>query len=407
MNKLSDKKKNEFILTIIFSISMLLYYGLYSMSYGFISNILFKKGIANANQALIILCINICSIIMQSKASSFLDKTKKTTVATFCIWMFAAIIIFSAFTVVFLNQTKTYIIFNILCYSTILSVWPLIGVIPFKSERYGLSVDYSMPRGIGSISYAVSALIFGFVFSKFDILYSGYFYIVFCFLSIVMLVLYNKIEHAHSSFHNYNSANIESYKVNDSTIEFLKNNKMFLIYLIGVVLVSQSHMVFYTYTQQIVSRFGGGIKDIGMAYFISAAIELPVISSYRYFNKRFANKHIQIFSLIMFPVKLFLISIAKSGFQLNIIMIMQIFSYALFCMTYPYYVNEVLRKEDIVKGQALVNICFAISSVVNGIECSILFRFVDITIILYIISFTALIGALISTYSINKMSKSS
>ena len=375
------------------------------MSYGFISNILFKKGIANSDQALIILCINILSIITQSKSSAFLDRTKKITVSKFCIMMFVAIIIFSAFTILFLNETKIYIVFNILCYSTILSVWPLIGVIPFKSEKYGLSVDYSIPRGIGSVSYAVSALIFGFVFSKFDILYSGYFYIIFCFLSIIMLLLYNIIEQRYSDDKYENVEVTDNYEVNNNTLTFLKNNKMFFIYLIGVVLVSQSHMVFYTYTQQIVSRFGGGIKDIGMAYFISAAIELPVISSYKFFNKKFSNKSIQIFSLIMFPVKLFLISISRSGFELNIIMIMQIFSYALFCMTYPYYVNEVLKKEDIVKGQTLVNICFAISSVVNGIECSILFRFTDITNILYIISFTALVGAMISTYSINKMSK--
>lgn len=405
MNKLADKKKNELILTIIFSISMLLYYGLYSMSYGFISNILFKKGIANSDQALIILCINILSIITQSKSSAFLDRTKKTTVSKFCILMFAAIIVFSAFTILFLNEIKIYVVFNILCYSTILSIWPLIGVIPFKSEKYGLSVDYSIPRGIGSISYAVSALIFGFVFSKFNILYSGYFYIIFCFLSIIMLLLYNIIEQAYSDDKYENEEVTDNFEVNNNTLTFLKNNKMFFIYLIGVVLVSQSHMVFYTYTQQIVSRFGGGIKDIGMAYFISAAIELPVISSYKFFNKKFSNKSIQIFSLIMFPAKLFLISIARSGFELNIIMIMQIFSYALFCMTYPYYVNEVLKKEDIVKGQTLVNICFAISSVVNGIECSILFRFTDITNILYIISFTALIGAIISTFAIYKMSK--
>jgi len=137
-----------------------------------------------------------------------------------------------------------------------------------------------------------------------------------------------------------------------SLLSFIATYKKFSFYLFGIILIFTSFNIINIYMIKIVENVGGNETSMGTAFAIAAVLELPVMLSFSKLIRKYDIGTMLKFSAFIFTLKTLLTLLSTNIFMIYAAQSLQMLSYAIFIPGSIYYVNQVLERRDMIKGQA-------------------------------------------------------
>ena len=233
----------------------------------------------------------------------------------------------------------------IIMYALNLSTVPMLTMIAMNYINEGIYVNFGLARGIGSASWATSALLFGQVLSFFDtsILSIGYL----IFTIITLMILFTLPESQMKEVQN---------KKEGSVFTVVKNYRIFFFLLLGFCFMFAGATSIGTYLINIVKNLGGDTSLYGVAMFAMAFSELPVMMAVPKLMKKFNSVTLILIASIFYILRNYTIGLAPHLIILIIGMMFQGLSYGLFTGVITYYVTYNLETQDQMAGQTMIGI---------------------------------------------------
>lgn len=356
---------------------------------------------------------SIISIIIQPPIAAFADKTKSISIRQ--INMFFMFIGLVAGIIMFLaNNYKSVVLITYIIIRCIqITLGALINSLAMEYVNKGYQINYGLARGMASLAFAIFSTILGFLISRKnpDLLMP-----IFILLYIILMIstYYFRLDTMGEGQESYiikdKSVSIDPRnKIKDKSeeiieknisssglIEFLKNNKLFTVFVIGFALVSYSEVTINTYLINIIDDVGGDSESLGTALAIAAICELPVMFSFSRLLTRIKCSSLIKISAFFYFLKALTTLLATNIFMVYFAQALQMFSFAIFIPASVYYVNAIIPKKDSVKGQTILSVAIqAIAGVLANVVGGRLQDLHGTSLMLLVGTLVTLVGMLI------------
>ena len=307
-------------------------------------------------------CAGLLSALLQAAVGHMLDEKLCTwkqhlTVAALMNAAILALLLLPGGRVGYALLFAVYII----CLNTMV---PVMNTACFYYARKGITIEFGSARAFGSLSYAIIALILGYltgIFKEVSVPVTGMIVMIVTFLIVRSLPYYGA---------DTSAAGQEAHKDREtgtSTDNFLRKYPYFIVMLIGFALILALHNVFNVYILMIIENVGGTSKEVGIATFISAITELGVMFGYGYLRKKFKAEHLLLFCAVFYCIRGVLYILAANVMTIYLIQLLQTVTYAIYGSASVYYSDEVMDEADKGRGQGLVGGTMTIGSVIGSL----------------------------------------
>ena len=224
------------------------------------------------------------------------------------------------------------------------SITPLITAMGMEYMNQGYEVNFCISRGLGSVSYAVSAVILGQLVEHF---YPGILTFAFAGMEFLLFVVVLSMQDPKSSVVR------EEQEPSSSVMEILRGNRPLLLFVAGFGICYMTSSILGTYMINIVRELGGTDGTFGIAAFFCAASEMPAMFLCNYLIRKISCKKLLKLSSVFFvlrPLVIFLapnLAVAFLGFAL------QSLSFGIFTPVSVFFINQELKEKDRIVGQTI------------------------------------------------------
>lgn len=242
-----------------------------------------------------------------------------------------------------------------------MSLDSVIYTMAMEIMNYGGTINFGFCRGIGSISYAAIMTISGFFLDwiGYDKLLSVF---LFCQVIFIGMALWMP-DPRKSNLGWWKTEDNESEEVEGKSehscskkgyIAFLNENRLVLVLLIGIALISMCGNIIENFQIDILREVGGDEKTMGISRGLSAAIEFPVMCSFLFLRKKFDIRNLLIFAMVVYCIRSGIYAAADSVSWILLAQGVQGIAYSLYNLSSSCFVNESIPREDVAKGQAVI-----------------------------------------------------
>ena len=386
------KNEKSFLLNIKYFSIQVFYFGIYVALMGYASVYLLGKGFSNSTIGIVLAISSMLAVFTQPFVATFSDKHKNIELRKIVI-AFLFFMLIMSISILLLKEGTIFLLCLFVGVASIHAIiMPLLNAMAFVFEKHGIEINYGIGRGLGSAAYAIVSLILGYLVKDFGINIFPIFYIIFNFFLILVVYVFvvpknkirdNKLEEK------------ASIKKQLSFLDFCKRYKKFIIFVVGLIFVYFTVHLISNFFIQIITPIGGTEKEMGIAVFISAIMELPTMLFFNSLRKKINSVKLIIFAVIMFVLKHVLILFANSMIIVYVAQILQMFSYAILIPATVYYANQVIDKEDLVKGQSMITMAFTCGGIFASLIGGILLDTISIHYVLLVGVVSSIIGAII------------
>ena len=337
------------------------FYLMMSVMCGYGAYLLLSIGYTSTATGILMSLGSILSLILQPIAAELADNSKRLNIFKLTIIISYASLITSIIAYfqrnVSLLTSATFVALNgIYC-----TLEPLNNSIPDIFQQHGYGVEFGVGRAFGSLSYAVIAIVMGFLTSKFP--YTVV--LVLDIISSILLVVVYTITNKH-----YNSLPaIEETTVKEERIsfsEFLKRHKTFSLLSLALAGIYFGFTLSDNLIVLVINNLNGSTKDMGLIMGIKAFLEVPVIFLYDKIEAKFSTNSLLRLAACAFTLKALLFYLAKSTSLIYLAQLTQPFSLALMIPSLVSYTNRIMDKKEAVRGQALYIMAITIASTLSS-----------------------------------------
>jgi len=359
-------------------------------------NYLSQSGKSDGTIGILISLISIFGILMQSLGGDLADRYEKLNEKN-SLFLVMALSALCNLLLTFTKDTSIMIfILSIPAFSLFSAGQPFINAMVYSYEKRGYAINYGIARGIGSLFFALGSSLLGQLWAMTGRRIVPVYMLLLSLSVLCLSFLMPGIE----TVHQQEDKNSISYGV-----LFHRYPKLFFVFLSSICLFL-CHMMVNLYIAKIVSSIADNpsmTESIqGTALFIAAISELPAMFLFSHISKRFSNDKLLLFSSLFFSIKHILICFSHNQISLYLAMTFQMLSYAIIIPSTVYFVNENIRMEDQVKGQALFSATPMIGSLLASLIGGQLFQFMDISAVLIIATLISCIGTILMFIGIRK-----
>lgn len=344
---ITSKKINTRLLAFQYSLLQGTYWAAFCTIYAFSTVLLLEKGFSDAQIGVIIALGNIFGVILQPVFAGIADSSKRISLQK----LTAVLSGFTAFLFLLVYLLPNLLFAIAACFlltDTFLQVvQPLVNSVSVYYVNRGVSVDFAVSRGVGSLSYAAASSVLGMLAAKFGVNSIIFMGIVLLVLLVLILLSLPLVQGA-----SYTEPKTEPSK--ESIFRFFARYKRFTVALIAVTLLFTFHNMTNNYMIRIIQSLGGDSASMGRALSIAAVCELPTMLFFSKLLKRFSSSRLLILSGIFFALKAASYLCAGNVFQFYLTQLLQIGAFALYIPASVYYVNETMEETDKFKGQAVM-----------------------------------------------------
>lgn len=327
-----------------YNLLQILFWVSYLTIYGYIAIFLQYRGLSNTDIGIVSGGGAILSIFLSPFISSLLSKIPHLSIRKLILILY--IIMFVMFISLNFITTPIFIImlFYILLLSLVVSIVPFLSMICMDYLKDGQYINFGLSRGLGSIAYAIGAVIISQLIEFLNPTVIIYAHLLSG--SLMLLVLFSMPPY------QIRQQNEQSNKV--SSFSIIKNYHTFFMILVAFGLMFAASTSLSTYLINIVKNLGGSTSLYGIAVFCMAASEMPIMSITFRLLKKYRAETLILASAGFYIVRNFTICLAPSLPILLIGMMFQGVSYGLFTATITYYVNDYLKENDQMMGQTMI-----------------------------------------------------
>jgi PPP family 3-phenylpropionic acid transporter len=376
--------------------------GIYWMSfcsiYSFASVFLLAKNFENQQIGFLLALSNIISVILQPTIGSVVDKTTKISLKSIISYIaFINIVLLGGLILVSGNMVVNAILYSGIVTLT-LTVQPLLNSLIFEYINEGNDINYGVTRGIGSISFAFISFILGLLLNR----YHPYFLLFVCaglFSSLLLLVQTFPMTEAQKR-QKILLVRSDTKIVSSDIFSFVKKYDRFFSFLLALCFLFIFHTITNTYLVQIMGHLGGKDSDFGLSLTIAAVCELPAMLSFGYLASKFKSGMLLKVAGCFYVVRSLLFLLSTTVLMINVAQLFQGLSFAIYVPASVYYVNELMKIEDRIKGQTFIVGATTLGSVFGSILGGWLLDHVSVSAMLMVGAAAAAIGCLLLFYSV-------
>ncbi len=386
-----------------------IYWSICCSSSNFASVFLLSKNFSNRQIGFILASANILAAFLQPAIADIADKNRTVTLKDLTVLLTGAAGLFAAARFFTFGCSVAIAVLLILELSLLLVLQPLVTSLGMQRINSGITVNFSLARGIGSMTFAFFSVILGYLIGCFG---TGLLPALSAVLYVLQIIAINafagKQVRTRSNPPETNRCTAKASSAGASTdnlIVFMAQNKRFVALVAAVIFTFCSHSMINNYFIQITENVGGKTKEMGIAIGLAAAIELPAMVLFNGFTKHIPCSTILKFSLFFFLMKAVVTLYASNIWLLYAAQLLEFFSYALFVPASIYYVNRIIKEEDRTKGQAFITSAITIGSVVASFLGGWLLDCRSVKIMLLVGTLFAALGFLIGLGAVEKRKK--
>ncbi len=355
--RLSAKKLN-----IYYALLQAVYWITSAVVFCFTTVYLQFRGYSNYEIGIVFAVGNICGFAAQTLVSGYVDRHRRRNLLT-CIRIAAALELLLMAAVYLLPDGSIALIGAyalIIAANTLLN--PLCISLSFHIESWGCGISFSRARALGSLTFALCSVVLGIFVQRVseDAVPSAL--ILFSALMGLITLLFIPCDRAQRSAAPSGSEP-ETAAVSGSFIEFGREDRRFLLFLLGTATLYFTHALIGNFMIEFIRNIGGGSEDMGNVLAFMTVMEFPVMLLFSRLTQRFKCSSLLRFAVVMFTVKELMIYLAPSIPALYAAEALQAFSFALFVPASVRYVDEVIAKHNAVKGQAFVTAMITLGSI--------------------------------------------
>ena len=246
------------------------------------------------------------------------------------------------------------------------SLQPIITSIAFYYSSARNPINFGVSRSVGSVAYAAMTSILGSMVYKYGTQSIPTAGIIILILLIVSLLITEKISKKNESEDDIEHVDIDKIEKVQQIItlkDFIIRNKNFVIFSFAVMLIFFQNSVLNNYLIQIIKNVGGNSNQMGQLFSFMAMLELPGLFFFSKIRKKLSCQFMLKLSSVAFVFKIFLTYMAGSVGFIYLAFLFQIISFPLFISSCVHLVDEVMDKNEAVKGQSLITATMTIGMV--------------------------------------------
>ena len=285
------------------------------------------------------------------------------------------------------------------CFVTLISVIfainPLYTKICIDLQRSDEKLQYSIPRALGSVSFAMSAWVLGLLLPATGQILLPISALVLIALQMIVLIGVGRTGKSSKAMSGLSIARGSTMPV------FLRANRRLVLLLIGIMIIFAANNSINNYLYFIVENVGGNEKTLGLLSAMIGIIEVPVMFLYAKAAKGKTAK-ILTFSLCCFVPKILAIWAARSVGGLFAAFLLQGLSFALYVPAMVDYVNKAIPYEDSAKGQSLSGSLISLGTFISTVFSGIWLDKMPVRAVLMRLLIMAVIGLPLCLFGINR-----
>lgn len=310
---------------------------------GFVAIYLKSKGLDNTLIGIVTGSSCILITLISPFVTSLLNKIQSLTIPKLitCLLSVASIVFLM---ISYLSLPAGLIM---LCYIYILTAFlscvPLVSTIAMNYIAQGVEVNFGLARGMGSVSYATSAVVLSNFVEWFD---PNVLSVLFLCGVICLLIVVNTFPDYHEEKHEV--------KKSGNVLTIIKKYKLLFVILLGWSFTFSASTSLSTYLINVVEHLGGNTMIYGFTVFAMAASEMPAMAVTRKLMRKFDVMTLIVVAGVSYLCRNILIAMAPSLLFVFIGVLFQSTSYGLLTSTMAYYVTDTCEKEDQIMGQTLL-----------------------------------------------------
>lgn len=274
------------------------------------------------------------------------------------------------------------------------AMMPLLNAITVVYNENGYKVNYGVGRGIGSLAYAVSALVIGKVMAQFGVEWMVWICLALLAANVALTLAYPTID---------DCTNKAQEKEECCSIpEFFRRYKWYCMSLAGIILLGMFHAMTENYLIEVVRPLGGDSGSVGVALFIATAIEMVVVVNLDHIRKKISDNMLLKIGGISFLVKAILFLMAPNVTAIYLIQLLQATSYSFVSPVQLYYANNKVSSVDMVKGQAFITASYTLGCAIGNFTGGQILQIADVRMMLIAGVIMAAMGTIILFVTVDK-----
>ena len=115
-----------------------------------------------------------------------------------------------------------------------------------------------------------------------------------------------------------------------------------------------THVVINSYMVYIMESVGGNSGNVGAATALAAGVEMCMMFSYRFVNRRISHRTCLIVSVVAFTVKVAVLYVAWNVGTVYLSQVFQMLAFGLVTPALTYWAFEMVDERDLVQGQTII-----------------------------------------------------
>lgn len=378
----SVKSKN---LTVFYAFIQGLYWMNFAAIMGYSGYYLLAKDFSNTEIGIIIAVAGIISAILQPILASYADHPQSPSLKKLMQLLLLLQLIFGILLLFVQIPTVIGLLYG--CSIALLQILtPFISALGMESINQGNNLNFGLARGMGSVAYAGLSYVLGIVTSWTGASAVPIFVmlITLSLTGVVALFPFTKVvaSTAPKSQAASNSSN---------PLVFFRKYKRFSLVLLGCIFIYVSHVLLNNFTYQIIESKGGGSAQMGTATAIAAMCELPTLFLFSFIIRKIRCDILLRISGIFYAIKAIGSLLAPNVLTYYSVQTLQMLGWGLMTVVSVYYVNIIMEKEDVIKGQAYFTMTYTLGSVaaafiggalidISGVNAMLIFSVISVVI---------------------------
>jgi PPP family 3-phenylpropionic acid transporter len=209
----------------------------------------------------------------------------------------------------------------------------------------GNKINYSATRAGGSVSYAVTAALFGAAVSRFGMRIAPFIYLAFC--AVLCWALWR--------LPNPQKVYTRAVFSAGAGLRYLRSNRVYLFFITAYFLTSITTVPVNTYYSVVLFSMGGDERHVGLGLFLQAISEVPVMLSFNWIRVKTGLKpaFFLVLGMVCFALKTFCIAYAPNITFVLLGSMLQGLSFAVFLPATVAFLMETVSREYLATAQMM------------------------------------------------------
>ncbi|WP_105203254.1 MFS transporter [Neobittarella massiliensis] len=279
-------------------------------------------------------------------------------------------------------------------------IQPLLNALGFVYEKLGITIDFGIARGVGSVAFAAASYLLGLLVARFGADVLPVTFMALYLLIMVLALAFRAPGRPAAAASPQQAAAVPPQS--GGLLHFFKKYPAFTAFMLGCTCVFIFHTMLNNFLLQIVTYMGGAETQFSSALTLAAVLELPAMLLFSRLVKRVRCDTLMRVSLVFFLLKAATLALAGSVAGVYVSQCCQIGAYALFIPASVYYANDLMEEPDKVKGQAVMTVTNTLGGVFGSLLGGWLIDQFGIRIMLYCGVGITLLGVLVSNIFIQR-----